>query len=122
MKSYKEVYDANLRGAANPSTLMLINENGMEDANTEDSYDDNPHGAPVIFGPPTNFKYVKMIPLPKFQDIIGLNKRPWLRIYQEKEEVERVKEVRIQQRTKLTEPQINASNREWTYSINHYVK
>jgi len=63
-----------------------------------------------------------MMPLPRFVDLVGLNRRPWLRIYDEQEEAARLEALRETKNKKPTAAQIQASNREWPYTLSAYLK
>lgn len=120
------MYDVSLRegsrGGNDPQ--LLIEDEGRGAGAKGESLEtgEDPGGCPMIFGPPTDFVFTKMMPLPRFADLVGLNRRPWLRIYDEQEEKERLEAAKAARNTKLTAAQIQASNREWPYSLNHYLK
>ena len=59
--------------------------------------------------------------MPKFVDAILGNRRPWLRIYEEEVEVERLAEVNEAKKRALTPEDIEASNREWPYLVRDYL-
>lgn len=107
LSSSRQVYDAGMRelgGEAEVSHGAIVEEGSEEGAEGEPAEEGivGPRSGPTIFGPPTNFEYKRMMPLPRFCELLGQNRRPWLRIYEEEAEKERLEAIQAARNKKLT--------------------
>jgi hypothetical protein len=80
------------------------------------------HDCPRIFGPPTNFKFKKMVPMSIFIDLLMSNSMNWLRLYTEKEEENRIigHENHIKSHI-IKNEQNKRTNREWIPIVRSYL-